>query len=69
MARIRQVFPSIPSFDGRLDKQVEIDAHYLGYLARQSHDIESFKKDESITIPKSINYDSLSVFQMKLNLS
>jgi tRNA uridine 5-carboxymethylaminomethyl modification enzyme len=60
MAKIRQIFPTIPSYEECLDKQVEIDAHYLGYLGRQSHDIESFKKDESITIPKNINYDSLS---------
>ena len=50
MAKIRQIFPSIPVYEGCFDKQVEIDAHYLGYLGRQSHDIESFKKDESITI-------------------
>ena len=60
MAKIRQIFPTIPMYEGCLDKQVEIDAHYLGYLGRQSHDIESFKKDELITIPKNINYDSLS---------
>ena len=60
MAKIRQIFPTIPSYEEPLDKQVEIDAHYLGYLGRQSHDIESFKKDESIIIPKNINYDSLS---------
>ncbi len=60
MAKIRQIFPSIPAYEERLDKQVEIDAHYLGYLGRQSHDIESFKKDESIIIPRNINYDSLS---------
>jgi len=60
MVKIRQIFPTIPSYEERLDKQVEIDAHYLGYLGRQSHDIESFKKDESIIIPKNINYDSLN---------
>ena len=60
MAKMRQVFPSIPLYERSLDKQVEIDAHYLGYLSRQSNDIKSFKKDESINIPTSINYDSLS---------
>ncbi len=60
MAKIRQIFPLIPSFEPALDKQVEIDAHYLGYLDRQSNDIESFKKDESVVIPNSINYDLLS---------
>ena len=29
-------------------------------MNRQSHDIETFKKDESLIIPNSINYDSLS---------
>ena len=60
MAKIRQIFPSIPNYERELDKQVEIDAHYLGYLGRQSNDIESFKKDESINIPEHFNYDSLS---------
>ena len=60
MAKIRQIFPTIPLFSPRLDKQVEIDAHYFGYLSRQSHDIEAFKKDEKIIIPIDLNYDSLS---------
>ena len=60
MAKIRQIFPSIPTYDPRLDRQVEIDAHYLGYLDRQSNDIDSFRKDESVLIPESINYDLLS---------
>ncbi len=60
MAKIRQIFPKIPLVSETLDKQVEIDAHYLGYLDRQSNDIKTFKKDESIFIPGDINYDSLS---------
>jgi tRNA uridine 5-carboxymethylaminomethyl modification enzyme len=60
MAKIRQIFSSVPSFGKLLDNQVEIDAHYLGYLKRQSYDIRSFQKDESIKIPNHINYDSLS---------
>ena len=60
MAKIRQIFTSIPKYERELDKQVEIDAHYLGYLGRQSQDIESFKKDDSINIPVHFNYDSLS---------
>ena len=60
MSKIRQVFPNIPQYEQSLDNQVEIDAHYLGYLSRQSNDIKSFKKDESIGIPANINYDSLS---------
>ena len=60
MSKIRQIFSNIPQYEQSLDSQVEIDAHYLGYLDRQSNDIKSFKKDEAVAIPNNINYDSLS---------
>ena len=60
MSKIRQIWPDLPCFENTLDKQVEIDAHYAGYLKKQSNDIRSFKKDENIQIPSNINYDSFS---------
>tara|TARA_B110000003_G_C16431287_1_gene450161 strand:- start:192 stop:785 length:594 start_codon:yes stop_codon:yes gene_type:complete len=60
MAKIRQIWPSTPSFEDTIDDQVEINAHYSGYLNKQLLDIESFKKDESVAIPTDINYDSFS---------
>ena len=60
MAKIRQVFSNIPSLGQSIDKQVVIDAHYMGYLERQSRDIKSFQKDEAISIPLNVNYNSLS---------
>ena len=60
MAKIRQRFANIPDYGMSIDKQVESDAQYMGYLQRQSKDISSFKKDESFVIPESINYDKLS---------
>tara|TARA_B100000886_G_scaffold23917_1_gene15223 strand:+ start:2737 stop:4605 length:1869 start_codon:yes stop_codon:yes gene_type:complete len=60
MAKIRHVFTDIPSFPESIEKQVVIDAHYMGYLKRQERDIKSFKKDESVIIPKNINYENLS---------
>ena len=60
MAKIRQIFSDIPVFPDSLEKQVVIDAHYMGYLKRQERDIKSFKKDESVIIPNNINYKNLS---------
>ncbi len=60
MAKIRQIFSDIPLFPGSIEKQVVTDAHYMGYLKRQERDIKSFKKDESVIIPKDINYENLS---------
>ena len=60
ISKLRSIWGNIPKFDSKIDEQVEIDAHYMGYLKRQTHDIEAFKKDESIAIPENINYDSFS---------
>ncbi|MDC2986615.1 tRNA uridine-5-carboxymethylaminomethyl(34) synthesis enzyme MnmG [Candidatus Pelagibacter bacterium] len=60
MAKIRQIFSDIPAFPVSIEKQVVTDAHYMGYLKRQERDIKSFKKDESVIIPESINYENLS---------
>ena len=60
MAKIRQIFNDIPVFQNSIEKQVAIDAHYMGYLKRQELDIKSFKKDESVIIPENINYENLS---------
>ena len=60
MAKIRQIFPTTPTEPIEIDRQVEIDAHYLGYLSRQDRDIKSFLKDENIKIPNNFNYESLS---------
>ena len=60
MAKIRQIFSNIPDYGRAIDNQVEIDAHYMGYLQRQSKDIRSFKKDELVVIPENIKYESLS---------
>ncbi len=60
MAKIRQIYPQVPRFGSMFDNQVEIDIHYKGYLKRQLNDIEAFRRDENLLIPKSINYESLS---------
>jgi tRNA uridine 5-carboxymethylaminomethyl modification enzyme len=60
MKKIREVWPQIAQNGQTIDNQVEINAHYSGYLIRQSHDIAAFKKDENILIPQDINYDSFS---------
>ena len=60
ISQLRGIWENIPQFEPQIDEQVEIDAHYMGYLKKQAHDIEAFKKDESIAIPKDIDYDLFS---------
>jgi len=60
MNKIREIWPDIPFFDKKIDEQVEINAHYRGYLKKQNADILAFKRDENLIIPDGINYNDLS---------
>jgi len=60
LQKLREIWDDLPHFEKNIDEQVEIDAHYSGYLKRQSHDIAAFKKDEQISIPKDIDYEKFS---------
>ena len=60
MSKIREIWPDIPFFSKEIDEQVEINAHYMGYLKKQKADILAFKRDENLIIPYKIDYDSLS---------
>jgi len=60
MKKIREIWPDIPFFDEKIDEQIEINAHYRGYLKKQKADILAFKRDENLVIPDKVNYDDLS---------
>ena len=60
MIKIREIWPEIPFFDKKIDEQIEINAHYRGYLKKQKADILAFKRDENLIIPDRVNYDDLS---------
>ena len=60
MTKIREIWPQIPKFSYEIDDQVEINAHYKGYLTKQNADILAFKRDENLIIPDNINYSDLS---------
>jgi tRNA uridine 5-carboxymethylaminomethyl modification enzyme len=60
LEKLRQIWDDVPQFDRIIDEQVEIDAHYSGYLKRQTHDIAAFQKDEAIAIPENIDYEVFS---------
>ncbi|MDA7605033.1 tRNA uridine-5-carboxymethylaminomethyl(34) synthesis enzyme MnmG [Candidatus Pelagibacter sp.] len=60
MKKIREIWPEIPFFNKEIDEQIEINAHYRGYLKKQKADILAFKRDENLIIPEKVNYDNLS---------
>ncbi len=60
MSKIREIWPEIKYISSEIDEQIEIKAHYKGYLKKQNADILAFKRDENLKIPENINYDQFS---------
>jgi len=60
ISKLREIWPEIIKYSDEIDEQIEINAHYRGYLVRQKADILAFKRDENLIIPNKINYDDLS---------
>ena len=68
MNKIREIWPDITYFSKEIDDQLEINAHYRGYLKKQNADILAFKRDENLIIPAHINYDVLSGLSNEVKL-
>ena len=60
ISKLRDIWPEIKKYSKEIDEQLEINAHYRGYLVKQKADILAFKRDENLVIPDNIDYDSLS---------
>ncbi len=60
MIKIREIWPEIEHVSREIDEQIEIKAHYKGYLKKQNADILAFKKDENLKIPENLDYDQFS---------
>ena len=60
MSKIREIWPEISYISRDIDDQLEINAHYRGYLKKQKADILAFKRDENLKISDNVNYDDLS---------
>ena len=58
--KLRSIWDKIPNASRKEEEQIEISAHYLGYLEKQEADIIAFRKDENLIIPKNIDYNRLS---------
>jgi len=58
--KIREIWPEIKYVSREIDEQLEINAHYKGYLKKQNADILAFKRDENLIIPENIDYNKFS---------
>ena len=56
---LKPIWPQLNDVRPDVQEQVEIEAVYHGYLARQQTDIDMFKKDEELAIPDGFDYKAV----------
>jgi tRNA uridine 5-carboxymethylaminomethyl modification enzyme len=54
------IWPELGNFAPEIVEQLEIDAHYAGYLDRQEADILAFRRDESRALPADLDYAAVN---------
>ena len=55
-AKLETIWPELKKIDLDVKEQIEIESVYSSYLKRQRADIEDFKKEEGLVLPKGINF-------------
>jgi tRNA uridine 5-carboxymethylaminomethyl modification enzyme len=53
------IWPELHGIGPDVAEQLEIDAHYAGYLDRQEADIMAFRRDESLNLPDELDYSAV----------
>ncbi len=59
MARLARIWPELGRLRPDVAEQLEIDARYAGYLARQEADIRAFRRDEKLRLPADLDYGAV----------
>jgi len=59
IARLAGIWPELSGFSAPVQEQLEIDAHYAGYMDRQEADIVAFRKDEVLRLPEDLDFDAV----------
>lgn len=66
VSKLAAQWPELNGFTGPVIEQLEIDAHYAGYLARQDADIVAFRRDESLRLPQDLDYQRVGGLSAEL---
>ncbi|MDX2258702.1 MAG: tRNA uridine-5-carboxymethylaminomethyl(34) synthesis enzyme MnmG [Hyphomicrobiaceae bacterium] len=59
LARLAAIWPELGAITEPIARQVEIDARYHAYVARQEDDVAALKRDESLRLPS--DFDAAAV--------
>jgi tRNA uridine 5-carboxymethylaminomethyl modification enzyme len=56
VATLTAIWPELGGIEADVVEQLEVEAHYVGYLDRQSADIVAFRKDENLVLPDDVDF-------------
>jgi tRNA uridine 5-carboxymethylaminomethyl modification enzyme len=59
MADVIRIWPQLGAIEPKIAEQLETDAKYAVYLARQSADVAAYRRDESFALPAELDYARL----------
>jgi len=66
VARLAEHWPALAGIGPEIAEQLEIDARYRGYLARQAADIRAFRADEALLLPGDLDYAALASLSVEV---
>ncbi len=56
---LTQLWPELQNISSDIVEQIEIDSLYAGYMQRHEADIEAYRKDENLILPKDLDYKDI----------
>ncbi len=68
LEQILSIWPQLRQFPRETLEQIEIDGRYAGYIARQTMDIETYRREDALEIPETIDYSQLGSLSTELRL-
>lgn len=66
VARLAAIWPELAAIDAKTAAYLETDARYAVYLDRQQADIDSFRRDEELKLPETLDYDAIAGLSAEL---
>jgi len=59
ISKLSDIWPELADVSAKIAQQVENDARYAHYIARQKRDVEAMRRDEALRIPTDTNYENI----------
>jgi len=59
LRRLALIWPELNELESNIAEQLEIDGRYAGYLERQEADIRAFRRDETLALPRDLDYAAI----------